>query len=205
MMLRDFKKCLLISGLAAVILSAPAESYASQFVDEKEGWYVGLHSGQMTFDDTSDIFLADFGLDDSYLTGVSFGKEVYEISKNITLDFESQFFKHFEGQSHEEYNLVAILKVKNLALLGNISSSLSIGNGVSFASEVPSEELRIQGADGSNDMLNYIMAEKAFKIPNQNYEISFRYHHRSGVFGLYGGAREASTAFLVGIKYNFDL
>jgi hypothetical protein len=184
------------------IIAMPFPSLAN---NKNSGWYATIHAGEMTFDDTSEIFIGNFSMDESYLAGVGIGKEIYEIKKDFTLDLEAQFFKHFKDQDHEEYNLVPILKWKNLNWLGDINSSFSIGNGISYASEIPKRELAVQGADGSNDLLNYVMMEKSIKIPSSdNYEFSLRYHHRSGMFGLYDNAREASTAFLLGIKYNFD-
>lgn len=195
----------IIKTFLIIISFSSISTYASEFTDKDEAWYFSIHSGQMTFDDTSDIFLADFSMDDSYLAGFSLGKELYYLNPDFTLDLEAQFFKHFENQDHEEYNLLAMLKWKNLNWFGNIKSSFAIGNGISYASEIPTRELQVQGSDGSNDLLNYVVIDKSFQIPNyDNYEISFRYHHRSGVLGLYDNAREGSTAFLVGVRYKFN-
>lgn len=171
-----------------------------------DGWSVTGFGGQMTFDDTSDIFIGDFNMDDSYFAGLAVGKELFPLTDSIYFETELQAVQHFGDQDHQEFNLVYLMvRFNDLFWDDYIDSSFAIGNGISYASEVPAMELLEQGADGSHDVLNYVLAELTFSIPNQNnWHFTLRYHHRSGMFELYGeGVREASTGFAAGLKFNF--
>jgi hypothetical protein len=43
-----------------------------------------------------------------------------------------------------------------------------------------------------------------FALPNTpKWNLVFRLHHRSGIFGLFDGIEGASNAFGIGLKYKF--
>ena len=56
----------------------------------------------------------------------------------------------------------------------------------------------------TSQVLNYVLLEFTFADPDTpELEGFIRYHHRSGVFGSFGGTWDASTSFLIGAKYHF--
>lgn len=88
-----------------------------------------------------------------------------------------------------------------------VTTTLGLGEGISFDSKVPSIEV---GSDpsGSTDspqkVLNYLMMEATFALPNHpHWELVWRIHHRSGVYGLYRAENTGSTAIGLGIRYRF--
>ncbi len=56
----------------------------------------------------------------------------------------------------------------------------------------------------TDKFLNYLMFEFDFALPHEpSWSLVTRIHHRSGVFGLFGGVHGATNAFSLGIRYHF--
>jgi hypothetical protein len=75
--------------------------------------------------------------------------------------------------------------------------------GFSLTSETPQRELQRHNS-GSQPLLNYLAFELSFTIPQYpKASLVYRLHHRSGVFGTFGGVRGASDFYMLGLRYNF--
>ena len=84
-----------------------------------------------------------------------------------------------------------------------ITTSLAVGEGLSYDSSVPSLE-RKANVD-TKRLLNYLMLEASFAAPNYpNWQLIARIHHRSGAFGLYHAGNTGSNVVGLGIRYLFD-
>jgi hypothetical protein len=84
-----------------------------------------------------------------------------------------------------------------------VDTSFAIGEGVSYASSVPSVEKRDN--DNTKRFLNYLMFEATFAAPSHpEWQVVARIHHRSGAFGLYGAGNSGSNDIGIGVRYLFD-
>ena len=84
-----------------------------------------------------------------------------------------------------------------------LTTSAAIGEGVSYATAVPNEELR--NNKDTRRLLNYLMLEATFALPSHpELQLVGRIHHRSGAFGLYRAGNTGSNDVGVGIRYLFD-
>jgi hypothetical protein len=83
-----------------------------------------------------------------------------------------------------------------------VTTSLAVGEGISYASSVPNVEIR--NNKDTKRLLNYLMLEATFAMPSHP-ELQFvtRIHHRSGAFGLYHAGNTGSNDIGVGIRYLF--
>jgi hypothetical protein len=74
----------------------------------------------------------------------------------------------------------------------------------SIATETPDLEKARYGGDKSGSALNFVMLELTLALP-EHPDVQFvnRVQHRSGAFGLFSDAGDASTAFAWGIKFRF--
>jgi hypothetical protein len=91
----------------------------------------------------------------------------------------------------------------NLPWNNYVTTSLSIGEGISYASSVPSVEKR----DNTNTkrLLNLLIFEATFAAPSHpELQLVARIHHRSGAFGLYHAGNSGSNDIGLGIRYLFD-
>jgi hypothetical protein len=83
-------------------------------------------------------------------------------------------------------------------------TTLAVNTGVSLLSDFSSFE-RGRDSKGKNaKLLHYMGPELTFSPPdNHNLEFLIRYHHRSGVFGLFNGVVSGSTFLSTGFRYRF--
>lgn len=91
----------------------------------------------------------------------------------------------------------------NLPWNNYVNTSLAIGEGVSYATSVPSLEKRDN--DNTKRLLNYLMLEATFAAPSYpRLQWVARIHHRSGAYGLYHAGNTGSNDIGLGIRYLFD-
>lgn len=170
-----------------------------------KGWAVTLYSGPLT-SQNSTKFIQSGKFGDSGIIALAGSKELTTFFKgNLGLEFEAQAVQHFGDQDHFEINpAVIVLRWKCFPWYKTLPTTLAIGDGVSVATQTPKLEKKERGKDVSK-VLNYVMAEATFSLPSHpNWAFVLRYHHRSGVFGLYHGVHDASTVLAAGVKYWFD-
>jgi hypothetical protein len=84
-----------------------------------------------------------------------------------------------------------------------IVTSFEAGEGVSYASSIPSVEKREN--DNTKRLLNYMMLEATVAAPSYpRWQLVLRVHHRSGAYGLYHAGNTGSNNIGLGIRYLFD-
>jgi hypothetical protein len=84
-----------------------------------------------------------------------------------------------------------------------ITTSFAIGEGISYATSVPT--LESNGNDNSKRLLNYLVFEATFASPRSpRLQFVARIHHRSGAYGLYHAGNTGSNDVGLGIRYLFD-
>lgn len=84
-----------------------------------------------------------------------------------------------------------------------IVTSLAIGEGISYATSVPT----LEKSDNENTkrLLNYLMLEGTFALPdNPRLQLLARIHHRSGAYGLYHAGNTGSNVLGLGLRFLFD-
>ena len=116
---------------------------------------------------------------------------------------ELQVARHFGDQDHWETNALLILRWT--AFPWDWRTSLALGEGVSWASEVPALEDELLAAEGgSTRFLNYLLIELTTGLPfTERWNLVGRIHHRSGVFGLYDDVEEGSNFLTLGLRFEF--
>lgn len=84
-----------------------------------------------------------------------------------------------------------------------VTTSLAIGEGISYASSVPWIEKRHN--QNTKRLLNYLMLEATFALPmHPELQLVARIHHRSGAFGLYHAGNSGSNVIGLGVRYLFE-
>ena len=86
-----------------------------------------------------------------------------------------------------------------------LRTTVAFAEGLSFSSEVPATEIDLNRPNRDyKKLVNYLAAEVTFSLPKRkDWELVYRLHHRSGVFGLFGADNSGSTAMGVGIRHYF--
>jgi len=80
-----------------------------------------------------------------------------------------------------------------------------MGEGVSYSSGIPLREARnTEKAANARRFLNYVVFEATFALPKYpQYQLVYRIHHRSGVFGLFTSGIVGSSAIGFGVRIKF--
>ncbi len=103
-----------------------------------------------------------------------------------------------------EFDPYIAFRWSNLPWNNIITTSFAIGEGISYASSVPSVEKRNHNTE-TKRLLNYLMFEATFALPPYpRLQLIARIHHRSGAFGLYHAGNTGSNDVGLGLKYLFD-
>ena len=158
----------------------------------------------MSTDNTSDIARFDFDVDDAYLLTFEVGKGVYRWRDYLSVELQTQVGRYFGRQSNVEWTAAVIGRWEKFPWDHAVDTSFAFGMGPSVASQTPTLEDERRGADeGAQQVLNFVLVEFDFALPSApEWALATRFHHRSGVFGLFG-AGEGSSAFLLGLRYRF--
>lgn len=84
-----------------------------------------------------------------------------------------------------------------------VKTSVAVSTGLNVIDSLPSEETRRSDRYHSQ-VLHYFSPELTFAAPSApNHELLVRWHHRSGVFGLFDGVRGGSNIVSVGYRYRW--
>ena len=173
----------------------------------KEGWALTFYSGPMTSQTTHKIlfeFNAQFA--GSTLLALAVSKKLGSVLDNrLQFELEADLAKYVGPQHNWEFDApVLVARWTKFPWNDTVRTTFAIGDGISFTSRLPKYEVERRGRDECARTLNYVMSELTFGVKSlPNWDFVLRYHHRSGMFGLFDGVHDASTAFAAGIKYKF--
>lgn len=177
-------------------------------------WNMTLLTGRMTDAAMVDVFVFDFGWDDEYLVSAEVGytlKEDNPIQKfmnpvlnNIDVAVNFTYQTDPSGPIYEVSPFI-MARWNNFPWNDTIRTTFGLGAGLSYASSVPSIELDVTDPDGDyKNLLHYIAIEATLAMPqHKEWQLVYRLHHRSGVFGLMGAENEGNTAVEIGFRYYF--
>ena len=171
----------------------------------EKGWAITLYSGPLTSQTTSKL-ANDFDFEGAGIVVLAGSKELFYVWDNrLNFELEAQVAQQFGKQNHAEINpIVFIARWRDFPWNNTLPTTLAIGDGLSIATENPKLEVTRRGRRNTNKVLNYVMAELTLSLPEcPQWALVARYHHRSGMFGVFNGVHDASTAFAAGIKYWF--
>lgn len=146
--------------------------------------------------------LAYRNLQNTYLYTANIGQQIYHPYESLYIDVEAQAGMHSGIQDHTEFVGTFIARWEYLPWDHELDTSLSIGEGLSWASKVPVNES--QGDENSAQLLNYVFFEFAVSPwEKKKWGGFFRVHHRSGVFGTFSDVYGASNFIGFGLRYHY--
>jgi hypothetical protein len=190
---------LVLVGVALAPLSSAAEE--TSVAPSANPWYMTVVGGVFS---GSKFLQIPKGLDleDSYTFGVSVSKQFAEWTRFMRWEGELQVLKHFGEQNHWEFTGSVNLRWVVFPWNEYVETSMAIGEGLSWATEIPALEKKADPPNGENSqLLNYILLEVTFAIPESPWSLVTRIHHRSGAWGVFGD--KGSNILEAGIRYRF--
>ncbi len=185
-------------GVMLLTFTLPSSVYAQQ---SALTFYVGKYSDNRL----GDILLSKpVALIDSWLAAAALSHAFAFESFKHQWEIEAQLAKHYRGQDHWEVNLVAIYRWQYFPWNHRLRTTLAIGDGLSYAAEIPPLEEASKTNVGATRLLNYILVETTFAPPEvSDWSLVVRVHHRSGIFGLFDDVEGGSNIIAAGIKFYY--
>lgn len=194
---------LLLCLLALTAPSAAAKESGRESGDgarERERW-VFFYAGRLSRDRMVRIltrFEASF--EDSEFYNLGFGWHLGTSWEHLRWEVELQAGRHDGIQDHWEFVGVLVARWTRFPWDHVIDTSFAVGEGQSYATNEPISEER----KGTQRLLNYLLVEVSVTVPGrQNWDLFTRLHHRSAVFGVYGGNSGGSNVVGIGTRYRF--
>jgi hypothetical protein len=148
------------------------------------------------------VFTLEADYVDTYMGGVIVGKRLWTYKDWLDIEAEGQILRHWGLQEHFEFNALVTFRWLPFPWDRYLDTSFAVGDGLSYATEDP--ELEIEESDKTSKLMNYLMCELAFAVPRlPRWRVFIRFHHRSGVFGLFNGVSGGSNVAAAGVAYHF--
>lgn len=171
---------------------------------QSQGYHLTVYGASMTDGDLAETAFLTSDMERDYrFIVVAFGKKVGAWKDWIDFELEGQIGRHFRGQHYWEFNALFVARWLRFPWNDVVRTSFAVGEGISLATRTPPFETKYHG-DQTNPLLNYLMFEFAFALPEvSRWSLVTRIHHRSGIFGTFNGVHGASNALGLGLRYHF--
>jgi len=192
--------------LGITISSSPttwAEDRRSRDEDTHYKWALTLYGGLYAQDSIGDVYTLQAKFpDNTHLMVLALSREIWRYQNWCAFEVEGQVGKHFGEMHHWEFNGLLDIRWLRFPWDHCVDTSFMVGDGFSYATEVPRVEAAAHG--DARHLLNYLVFELALGLPQQpQWDAIIRVHHRSGIYGLFGGVHGGSNFVTGGIKYKF--
>lgn len=217
-----FKK-LIKTILALLFLTVTIPSFAFKFPWEKQvpgsintdyRWSVMGAYGRMTDQILLKVLTARYSLTKAHLYSI---EGTYQLAPdNLIRRFFQPLLSTVEAGVNVTYqddpngsiyelNPFLMARWQHLPWDNYITTTFGFGEGFSLLSRLPYREIRnANKAKNDRKFLNLLLFEVTAALPSHpNYQLVYRIHHRSGVFGLYSPGIVGSTAVEVGFRVRF--
>lgn len=177
-------------------------------------WNALLLYGQMTDAALVDVFVFNFGWADAKLLSGEVGYTLKE--DNAFQKFMSPVLNNIDVALNVTYqddpagdiyviSPFIMARWNKFPWSNTIRTTFGLGGGLSYATDIPSIEIDPTEPNGDyRNLLHYIAVEATFALPqHKDWQLVYRLHHRSGVFGLMGADNAGNTAVQIGIRHYF--
>lgn len=143
---------------------------------------------------------------DDTLVGGAVQYRVARFWRFFMLDLEGGAQYRFGQTQGGEFWAVAYLRYDGFPWTDHLYTTLGFSMGPDYVTRLPQVERGTDARPEPNQsrFLNYFSPEFTVALPDYpQYEVAFRYMHRSGIFGTYNGVYEGANSFAVGFRYRF--
>jgi hypothetical protein len=164
-------------------------------------WLLTIYGGISAQDTLGDVlsFQATFP-DDVYIGVVALARELWRYKHLLGIEAEGQVGKYFGDEHQWQFNGLLIGRWHKFPWDHYLNTSLAIGEGLSYNTEVSDVEERDD--EDATKLLNYLLFELTLGLPSQpRWDFVVRIHHRSSIKGVIGAA--GSNFVCAGIKIKF--
>lgn len=143
--------------------------------------------------------------EEDYIVGASVSRRILSFYDAIHLEPEIGIAQRFGRQHETEFWAALYIRYSAFPWNNYIYTTIGTSFGLSYATGVSDLELRLDAVDGGDRLLHYFSPEITLALPkNRDTELFFRFHHRSGVYGLVSGHQGGGAHYAtVGLRFRF--
>ncbi len=148
-------------------------------------------------------FTWDYRSDD-HLVGVTFSRHAATLFGHVDLEPEIGLGQRLGRQDETEVWTALYARYRGFPWDHIVTTTIAASIGFSYASDVSEVEESRAGEAQGDRLLHYFSPEITFALPDRpDIELLFRFHHRSGVFGIVSDARGGAHYGTVGLRFRF--
>ncbi|MBR0678677.1 hypothetical protein GXW77_21110, partial [Roseomonas alkaliterrae] len=143
---------------------------------------------------------------DDTIVGGAVQYRVARFWRFFMLDLEGGGLYRIGDTEGGEFWAAAYLRYDGFPWTNYLYTTIGFSMGPDYVTRLPRVE---RGTDlrpepNQSRWLNYFSPEITVALPDYpQYELAFRYMHRSGIFGTYNGVYEGANSFVLGFRYRF--
>lgn len=143
---------------------------------------------------------------DDTLVGGALQYRVARFWRFFMLDLEAGGAYRFGDTEGGEFWGAVYLRYDGFPWTDYVYTTFGLSMGPDYVTRLPQVE---RGTDlrpepNQSNWLNFFSPEITVALPDYpQYEVAFRYMHRSGIFGTYNGVYEGANSFVLGFRYRF--
>lgn len=198
-----------IAALSTVAPSAHAWNVRELFAPCRGDCSVALYGGNYVEDSMSDVLILDpstpftWDYQADHFVGTTIARDVGQLWR-FRLEPEVGLGQRFGQQSVTEVWGALFFRYRGFPWDDILTTTIAFSTGLNYASEVSDiEQDRAKDDEGSR-LMHYFSPEVTFALPSRpDLELMFRFHHRSGVFGLVSDAFGGAQYGTVGLRVRF--
>ena len=148
-------------------------------------------------------FTWDYRSDD-WFAGVALSRHAATVFGRIDLEPEIGIGRRFGRQDETEVWAALYARYRGFPWDDTVITTAALSTGLSYASAISDVEVGRAGEGEADRLLHYFSPELTFALPSRpDLELAFRFHHRSGVFGIVSDARGGAHYGTVGLRFRF--
>jgi hypothetical protein len=169
-----------------------------------------IYAGEYVNDSMVDVLVPpiapnrwDFEAGDQ-LVATAFSRTAWTFGGQLTIEPEIGLGQRFRRQDETEVWGAVFLRYRGFPWDRLLLTSVAVSTGLNYATAISDvERERSRDGDGSK-VMHFFSPELTFAMPQApNTELLFRFHHRSGVFGLVSEAGGGAQYGTVGLRVRF--
>lgn len=204
-----------VLGIALTLGASPAAAWspASLFAPCEGDCAVSIYSGTYVENSMAKILVTrpqfptswDY-VDGDHLVATAISREAGWLWNNhVSLEPEVGIAQRFGRQQATEFWGALFFRYHGFPWDGYVRTTVAVSTGLNWANELTDIERDRNQNDGEGShWLHFLAPEVTFALPDHpDFELLFRLHHRSGIFGVINGANGGTQYGTVGLRVRF--
>lgn len=166
------------------------------------GWYIENALNQIVATSPETPFTWDY--DDDYLVATAASRRIATLWNHVDIEPEVGIGQRFGKQSQTEVWGAFFFRYRGFPWDRYLINTVAISSGFNYANGISDREQERAHDGKGSQLMHFFAPEITFALPRApQYELMFRVHHRSGVFGLVSDAWGGAQYGTIGLRVRF--